>query len=70
MDEDIYLVGGKVIDFLYLNLALVLGFEDGINYHMGSFSIWYFLDSQSVLVNFLDFCPNLHDSSPLTFHIF
>ena len=70
MNQDFHLVRGQVVNFLYLDLALVLCLEDGIDDNMGCFTIRYLADSQCVFVYFVYLRPDFHNSSPLSFHIF
>ena len=70
MDDEVSSSCRHIFDLLNLDFSLVFGLEDGIYQYVGCLSIRYLLDSQGVLVDFLDFCPDFHTAASLAFHIF
>ena len=69
VDEDVHLVGGHVLDLLDLDLALVLGPEDGIDDVLGVFPVGDFRDGHGVLVDLLDAGAHLDGAAPLALHV-
>ena len=54
VDEDVHLVRGHVLDLLDLDLALVLGLEDGVDEVLGVLAVGDLRDGDGVLVDLLD----------------
>ena len=70
MDDKICRVGSHIFDLLDFYLALVLGFQYGIDQNVGCLAVRYLLDGQSVLVYFLNLRPDFHASAALSLHVF
>ena len=69
MDDDVGLVGGKVIDFPDLDLPFVLGFHYGVYHEPGGLPVRDFRDGYGVLVELLDFRTYLDGAAPPAFAI-
>ena len=70
MDDKICRVGSHIFDLLDFYLALVLGFQYGIDQNVSRLAVRYFLDGQSILVYFLNLRPDFHASAALSLHVF
>ena len=70
MYQYVHLVGSQIIDLLDFYLALVLGFQYGIDQNVSRLAVRYFFDGQSVLVYFLNLRPDLHASAALSLQVF
>ena len=69
VDEYLHLVGGHILDLLYLDLALVLGLQDGFDELLGVLAEGDFRDGYGALVDLHDLCAHLHAAAPLALHI-
>ena len=70
MDDDFDLFRGHVLDFLDLDLALVLGLEDAVNQHVGGLPIRDFRDGDGGFVHLLDPRTDLDLAAPAAIIVF
>ena len=63
MDDDVHLVGCKVVDLLDLDLSALLCLEDGLDDYRSSLAVRNLSDGKCVLVDLLDLCADLDLSS-------
>ena len=69
VDEYVHLVRGHILDFLDLDLALLLGLEYGFDEVAGVFAVRGLRDCDSALVDFLDARTHLHAAAPAAFTV-